>query len=101
MRFFLIKGKKYILNELTHRNGTDKFELIPYDEKKYNEDIDFIIKKTRSKVNKDKILKNALMMLGYTEISKLKKALEHKVKITERNGCYEIGVGKQRIYVNG
>ena len=97
MKIFIIDGKKYIHKRISHYKGTDKFELIPFNEKEYDKVVDEIANTVKKAVNPVEAVKQALGNLEYEEVLAIRKKLRQKTKFKATQGCYEITIGKYSI----
>lgn len=94
----VVNGKTFRLSReklkiLDHHIHGDKFIFKEVDEKKIDEDIDYIIKNIGKFVNKKKMLKEILKKFNLEQIKKIKKMLSEKKPIKETNGCYGLTIG--------
>ena len=99
MKFFIHRGKKYILEEVTERNGITKLNLKPFNEKEYEKTVKFIADKLKHAINTEDVIKAALENLEWKAILQFKKSIQHKAKVRKRNGCLEIKVGKSSLCI--
>jgi len=102
MKFFYVKGKKYILNETNEgKNHEMRLELIPFDQTEYDKLTDDIIDAMSKAVNKRILIQEALSGLPYHEIKKMHKNISKGVKAKASRGCYKVSVGKTELYLVG
>lgn len=102
MNFITLKGKKYLIREIVHKNGTTKFEIMPFDEGEYKKVTDEIADRLENSINRKRVIQEALTSLSWEGIIKIRNELrKKKVKIKQRRGCYELDIGKLPLYING
>lgn len=102
MKFFYVKGKKYILDETKEgKNHEMRLELIPFDQTEYDKLADDIIEAMAKAVNKRTLIQEALSSMPYHEIKKMHRALQKGVKAKSSRGCYKVSVGNTELYLVG
>ena len=97
VKIFTVKGKKYILNEVKHKNGETELKLVPFDEKIYKSLISKIIKPLSKALDKKQFLKEVLSDLEYEHLLKIQTQLKKTIKPKARRGCYYLEVGNCEI----
>jgi hypothetical protein len=101
MKIMLMNGKRYLVKTITHRNGDDTFELVPFDEKEYNKVINGIVEAVKKSVDPAEAVKAGLGNLDWESIMKIYRAVKRKAKVRGEKGCYNIvvGSGKSKQYI--
>lgn len=93
MKTFEVDGKKYILDKVSHKDGSDKIMLVPIP-KDYDQRITNVAKVIAKTVDKEEWLKQVLYKLDLEYLGEIEKAIKKKKRAKAKRGCYEICFGK-------
>jgi hypothetical protein len=102
MKFFYVKGKKYLLNDTKEgKNHEMKLELVPFNQDEYEELVDDIVDAMEKAVDKRILIQEALSGMPYNEIKRMHKSISKGVKAKASRGCYKVSVGKTELFLVG
>lgn len=94
----IIKGKKYKLKRmkgkiLDHHFHPDHVVFEPFDEKKFQKSMDYIVKKIGDAVDVREILEETFKSMTLEEVRKIEKLLREGKPVKKTKGCVGLTIG--------